>query len=519
MKTPIAVDTHETNEALFEQIQNPDTYKTVIMELRRESRLHDFVEWVLRRTIKEVFGEKFSVQPEKYGISNGRIDLALYHTPRSIIHFELIATCRNGHVFRDTSSLLASRADEKLAILIDEDLEADVATNFFKAIPDGQVKSVSLREVLLNRHRAKFVGLVEDLVGSAEFKNGSTDPNRFYCFFEGREIEIFKKLRIEFHNAPVNEILTIQLQQHESMFKPEDLTSIKITEPSGVLDVPVPYVRNSPGESYYLAAYLSSGERWRTRVYIRKAVAVPTVFVAPGEYSPLGEVSFSVRDFPAGAKLRTMILQGNQGQGCNHGQEVTTGDDGSASGVFTVPHFIGMERIEPGKHALQAWTEDSPFRTRAETTVNIMAAEASQQLWRPIAIMTHNHFASAGLRGIGFQKDDIEVEFELLNLSSGPLSLMSTAVIVRNKVGEFLDAFIGGPRIPVLLSPGQPLLSKNRFIRLPASGETTAGPASLLSVTWNFSIGTWPEQLGQPFSLTVSHSLWDPEVAALDGGT
>ena len=77
-----------TREALFEEIQKPETYKTIILELRRGNRLHDFFEWVLKRTIQQTFGERFSLQPEKYGISNGRIDLALYHTPRTIIHFE-----------------------------------------------------------------------------------------------------------------------------------------------------------------------------------------------------------------------------------------------------------------------------------------------------------------------------------------------------------------------------------------------------------------------------------------------
>jgi hypothetical protein len=505
-------------EALFEEIQKPETYKDIVLKLRRGNRLHDFVEWVLKRQIKETFGERFSLQPEKYGISNGRIDLAVYHTPRTIIHFELIATCRNGHVFRDTSSLLASRADEKLAILIDEDLEADVANNFFKAIPDGQVRSVFLREVLLDTRRAKFIALIEDLVGSAEFKNGSTDPNRFYCFLQGREIEIFKQVRIEFHNAPVNETLTIQLQQHESMFTPETLASIRLAEPDGVLDVVIPYVRNTPGESYYLAAYVSSGERWRTRAYMRKAVDAPTVFVAPTDYSPLSEVIYSVRNFPESVTLRTMIWQGNHGQGCNHGQEVITDATGCASGAFTVPHFIGVERIHSGKHGLVVSTENSRFATRAETTVNITVGEESQQLWRPVAIMTHNHFSSAALRGLGCEQDAIEIEYEVINLSLGSLTFMGVSIMVRDSGGQFLDLFVGGHNQPEMLSSGQPLVRKNRFVRLAPSGERATEHASLLRVSWTFAIGTWPRELGQMFSLAIDHPLLASEAEALLGG-
>lgn len=504
-------------EAFFEEIQKPENYKNIILELRSRNHLHDFVEWVLKRKIKETFSERFSLQLEKYGISNGRIDLALYHTPRTIIHFELIATCRNGHVFRDTSSLLASRADEKLAILIDEDLEENVAENFFKAIPDGQVRSVFLREILLDTHRAKFVALVEDLVGSAEFKNGSTDPNRFYCGLQGREIQIFKQVRIEFHNARVNETLTIQLQQHESMFTPETLASIRIAEPDGVLDLAIPYVRNAPGESYYLAAYLSSGERWRKRVYIREPVEAPTVFVTPGEYSPLSQVSFSVRNFPEEVTLRTLISQGNHGQGCNHGQEVITDQTGCASGAFTVPHFIGVERIQTGEHGLVVTTENSLFGTRVETIVNITAAEATRQLWRPVAIMTHNYFCSAALRGLGCEQDAIEIEYELINLSPGSLTFMSVSVMVKDSGRQFVDLFVGGPNQPEMLSPGRPLVRKNRFVRLAASGEPATERSSLLSVSWTFAIGTWPKDLGQMFSLAIDHCLLDSEAEALLG--
>ncbi|HEV2664723.1 MAG TPA: hypothetical protein VG324_07425, partial [Blastocatellia bacterium] len=291
-------------EAFFEEVQKPERYKNTILHLRSKYRLHAFVEWVLKRLIDSKYENRFSVQPEKYGISNGRIDMALYHTPRTIIHFELIATCSNGHVFRDTTSLLASRADEKLAILIDQDLDPEVAKNFFKAIPDGRIKVVFLREVLLDETRGKFLGIMEDLIGSAEFKNGSTDPQRFFCSFQVREIEIYEKLQLEFHNAPVNETLTVQLQQHESMFRTERLSSTKILQPDGVIDIPIRYLRHAPGESYYLAAYLSNGERWRTRVYIRKAISPPVAIVVPGQYPPLSEVRFSVQNFPPEAELR-----------------------------------------------------------------------------------------------------------------------------------------------------------------------------------------------------------------------
>jgi hypothetical protein len=250
---------------------------------------------------------------------------------------------------------------------------------------------------------------------------------------------------------------------------------------------------------------------------MRKPVEAPTVFVAPGEYSPLSQVSFSVRNFPEGVTLRTLIWQGNHGQGCNHGQEVITDKSGCANGAFTVPHFIGVERIHSGEHGLVVSTEDSLFGTRVETTVNITAAEASQQLWRQVATMTQNYFCSAALRGLGCEQDAIEIEYELINLSPGSLTFMSVSVMVRDISGQFLDLFVGGPNQAEMLSSGQPLMRKNRFVRLAASGEPATEHAFLLRVIWQFAIGTWPKELGQMFSLAVDDPLLGSEAEALLG--
>lgn len=176
-----------------------------------------------------------------------------------------------------------------------------------------------------------------------------------------------------------------------------------------------------------------------------------------------------------------------------------------------------MERIQTGEHGLVVSTEDSPFKTWVETTVNIIAAEASQQLWRPVAIMTDNHFASAALRGLGFQKDEIEIEYELINLRPEPLTFMSVSVMVRNKDRQFLNLFVGGPHQPALLHSGQPLVRKDRFIRLTEPGEATTEIASLLNVDWTFAIEASREELGQMFSLAIDHGLWHSEAEAILG--
>lgn len=125
-------------EQTLTELQDPEYYSEAVLELRRQQKLHPFVEWRIKSLVAEARPE-IHTQAEKWGISNGRIDLAAYVSARCVIHYELIATWRNNHVFRDVTSLLISRADSKLAVLIDTDVDQKVADRFFAAVPDGEI--------------------------------------------------------------------------------------------------------------------------------------------------------------------------------------------------------------------------------------------------------------------------------------------------------------------------------------------------------------------------------------------
>jgi hypothetical protein len=158
-------EAHMTNEpvipadyaAVLSDLQDSSRYGDLVLSLRSDHRLHPFVEWHLEHLLRAHHAGQMHVQAEKNGISNGRIDLVAYGGTRSVIHFELIASNSGGHVFRDTTSLLGSKADARLARLIDEDLDADVCKNYKRAIPlPTIVEDVPLRMVLLKRNEAAF---------------------------------------------------------------------------------------------------------------------------------------------------------------------------------------------------------------------------------------------------------------------------------------------------------------------------------------------------------------------------
>jgi hypothetical protein len=175
-------ESHMTNEpvpptdyaAVLSDLQDTSRYGDLVLSLRSDHRLHPLVEWHLGHLLCSPHAGHLHVQAEKYGISNGRIDLVAYEGTRTVIHFELIASNSGGlHVFRDTTSLLGSNADAKLAILIDEDLDADVYKTYKRAIPSPAViEDVPLRMVLLKNKEAAFNDLLQRLLDRAAFVAG-----------------------------------------------------------------------------------------------------------------------------------------------------------------------------------------------------------------------------------------------------------------------------------------------------------------------------------------------------------
>ena len=156
----------------------------------------------LTEVIKTIFSaESVHIQAEKNGISNGRVDLVVYDSTRSLVHFELIASNSNNHVFRDTTSLLNSMADTKLAILIDEDLDPDVATAFFRALPLREIPTLKLRELLLKENETILTSQLRELLSRAAFRSGSIRKSDFHCFLDKYEVKIYDKIRVSFHKC------------------------------------------------------------------------------------------------------------------------------------------------------------------------------------------------------------------------------------------------------------------------------------------------------------------------------
>ena len=67
-----------TMSAVLSDLQDPSRYGDLVLSLRRDHRLHRFVEWRLEYLLRAHHDGQMHVQAEKNGISNGRIDLVAY---------------------------------------------------------------------------------------------------------------------------------------------------------------------------------------------------------------------------------------------------------------------------------------------------------------------------------------------------------------------------------------------------------------------------------------------------------
>jgi hypothetical protein len=131
--------------------------------------------------------------------------------------------------------------------------------------------------------------------------------------------------------------------------------------------------------------------------------------------------------------------------------------------------------------------------------------------------MTYNHFASAAIRGLGFERDAIEIEYELFNLSPGPVMYTGIAVFMTRPGVKLRIRFIGGSLSTSLLPPGQRLSRKERFVREEFPCQERSDGPSMLEVSWTFAIKAHFSDLGPMFSLTVTETLRDSEAKTVRG--
>ena len=115
-----------------------------LLDLRKKKRLHPTVEEKLVGVLKQVAPDFHPVQ-EPLGLPGGRNDLLLFEFTGRKILFEIFASA--SQVSRDLRILDKTKADYKIAVLIDKDADPTVADHYFKENPEDNYPYIFIGEL------------------------------------------------------------------------------------------------------------------------------------------------------------------------------------------------------------------------------------------------------------------------------------------------------------------------------------------------------------------------------------
>jgi hypothetical protein len=436
-----------TWEEKLRELQDSSRYADVILSLRHVKDLHPFVEWRLAELLKRAYPGLHS-QPEKWGVSSGRIDLAAYVNTRCVLHYELIASASNNHVFRDTTSLLVSRADEKLAILIDSDVDKEVSDAFFAAIPNGEIEWVYLREVLLMERETQFIAELKSWISRAEFVAGSVSGTGFHCVISDHNLQIFKRYKLFYSRIEPPDRIRVYLSTNTGAI---ELASLQTEQSEGEISFELPWHQALSPAEYRLCATSDRGYRWSTWIRIPTLPPAP-VLVLHKDAADFGEtVGFEVRNFPGTRELTLYFHQKHTGQGVYSG---TLLDNGALSAEFRVPSLHAFTAlVAPGIHRVSA----SCLGCRADAYLNIRDSRKPDEL-----IIEGRSFGSGSswysvrVSRIVAKTHCLRCHFEIANTSQSPLELQMATCRVQLPGNQNLIAVMSGlGEHKPLIEPGQ----------------------------------------------------------------
>lgn len=162
-----------------------DEYIKWVKELRKRKELHPEVEKRLAELLSRIVPDYHPVA-EPLGLAGGRNDLMLFEFSGRKALFEIFGTA--SQVSRDLRILDKTKADSKIAVIIDEDVDRAVFEKFLKENPednypflfvgelyeeDPPIKvSLKLRQLVLGDEEAKFQRMLRARIPRENFYEG-----------------------------------------------------------------------------------------------------------------------------------------------------------------------------------------------------------------------------------------------------------------------------------------------------------------------------------------------------------
>lgn len=141
--------------------------KDQILQLRKSNQLHNEAENRLKELLDKVSPRSYTLK-EGYGTTSGRTDTTTFTGKGRIIHTEIIAS--KGMVLNDINNLHQSSADLRIAILLDEVYDPDVAKMYFTSNAKDSFPRLWISEILDPNLEQKTLGRLEQLLHDLERK-------------------------------------------------------------------------------------------------------------------------------------------------------------------------------------------------------------------------------------------------------------------------------------------------------------------------------------------------------------
>lgn len=126
-------DQEEENSGDIVKIENIDSYIESIKKIKRKKQLHSLVESRLSILLSKIYPDACPVS-EVSGVLGGRNDLLLFSFTGRRVVFELFFS--PSQVAQDLRLLEQSSADIKVAILLDNEINSKLSTEYFRKRPD-----------------------------------------------------------------------------------------------------------------------------------------------------------------------------------------------------------------------------------------------------------------------------------------------------------------------------------------------------------------------------------------------
>lgn len=140
--------------------ENEKEYKKFIKDIKSQNRLHGLVEKRLSELLALVYPEAHST-PEVSGVLGGRNDLMQFFFNRRRVVFELFFS--QSQVPQDLRLLEQCNADVRIAVLLDHDINPNLADEYFRKKPD-HFDYLWLRQVMVKDNERFCLARLKELI-------------------------------------------------------------------------------------------------------------------------------------------------------------------------------------------------------------------------------------------------------------------------------------------------------------------------------------------------------------------